>query len=91
MLIGYNVGVCLFGGFAPMIFEALGHSAHWLPALLLALSGLATALGILWGLALQARGRLRLTHAARDRRVRGFSSVFKGFSSLFRVFSWIFM
>lgn len=34
-----QVGFCLFGGFAPMVFEAAESWATWMPPLLLSLGG----------------------------------------------------
>ena len=59
--LSYNVGVCIFGGFAPMIFEAVSFTS-WLPGLLLALGGLTTAVVTLVSLRLQSMGRIQLTH-----------------------------
>jgi len=59
--LSYNVGVCFFGGFAPMVFEAASVTS-WLPGLLLALGGLTTAVATLASLRLQSMGRMQLTH-----------------------------
>ena len=58
----YNVGVCLFGGFAPALFELSLKVNPLFPGVLLSLSGCIPALAILLGLRLQARGLLRLAH-----------------------------
>jgi len=59
--LSYNVGVCLFGGFAPVLFEAVSFTS-WLPGLLLALGGLVTVITTLISLQLQSLGKLQLTH-----------------------------
>lgn len=59
--LSYNIGVCIFGGFAPMVFEAVSFTS-WLPGLLLALSGLVTALTTLVSLRFQSMGKIQLTH-----------------------------
>eukprot|EP00435_Cladocopium_sp_Y103_P031136 s1928_g7.t2 len=59
--LSYNIGVCIFGGFAPMVFEAVSFTS-WLPGLLLALSGLVTALTTLVSLRFQSLGKIQLTH-----------------------------
>lgn len=58
----YNVGMCLFGGFAPALFELSLKVSPLFPGVLLSLSGLIPALAILVSLRLQARGLLRLAH-----------------------------
>jgi len=60
--LSYNVGVCIFGGFAPMLFEASVLWFSWAPALLLAGGGLVTACATLTSLKMQSRGMMRLTH-----------------------------
>ena len=59
--LSYNVGVCLFGGFAPVLFEAVSFTS-WLPGLLLSLGGLVTVITTLISLQLQSLGKLQLTH-----------------------------
>lgn len=36
--LSYNIGMCIFGGFAPLAFQA-AQEVTWLPGLLLAASG----------------------------------------------------
>lgn len=62
MGLSYNVGFCLFGGFAPMVFEAAESLATWMPPLLLSLGGVVTASTTLVSLWLRSRGRIQLTH-----------------------------
>ncbi|CAE7893903.1 ALA6, partial [Symbiodinium sp. KB8] len=62
MGLSYNVGVCIFGGFAPMLSEASVLWFSWAPALLLAGGGLVTACATLTSLKMQSRGMMRLTH-----------------------------
>ena len=58
----YNVGYCLFGGFAPAMFEVSYKLNPVLPGVLLSLAGCIPALAILASLWLQSRGVLRLAH-----------------------------
>ncbi|CAE7195893.1 proP [Symbiodinium sp. CCMP2456] len=58
----YNVGMCLFGGFAPALFELSLKVSPLFPGVLLSLSGCIPALAILVSLRLQARGLLCLPH-----------------------------
>eukprot|EP00439_Symbiodinium_sp_Y106_P065004 s189_g10.t1 len=60
--LSYNMGMCIFGGFAPMLFEASVLWFSWAPALLLAGGGLVTACATLTSLKMQSRGMMRLTH-----------------------------
>lgn len=60
--LSYNTGLCCFGGFAPMIFEAAFEHNTWAPGCLLSLAGLATTASVTVSLLLQRRGKMQLTH-----------------------------
>lgn len=67
--LSYNLGVCLFGGFAPMAFEAAAATpgcGTWLPAALFAAGGLITATATLASLCLQSKGKIQLTHVRHE-------------------------
>ena len=58
----YNIGMCVFGGFAPALFEFSLNVSPLLPGVLLSIGGCVPALAILVSLRLQERGLLRLAH-----------------------------
>ena len=62
----YNIGFCIFGGFAPLICEASHDVASWAPGCVLLLAGVITASTVLWSLRLQSRGVLCLAHIRVD-------------------------
>lgn len=60
--ISYNLSVCIFGGFTPVITQAALKCSSYAPGCILAAGGLITLLSTLWGLRLQRQGHLRLAH-----------------------------
>lgn len=66
MGLSYNVGMCIFGGFAPMAFEAAAVTAPWMPPFLLSIGGLITALTTLISLCLRSQGKIQLTHVRHE-------------------------
>eukprot|EP00438_Fugacium_kawagutii_P012087 Skav202406 [mRNA] locus=scaffold815:503422:504891:+ [translate_table: standard] len=62
----YNIGFCIFGGFAPLICEALHKWAFWAPGCFLACGGIIVASTVLFSLGLQSRGILCLAHIRAD-------------------------
>ena len=58
----YNIGFCIFGGFAPVICEALHDIAYWAPGCLLSMAGIITASTVVLSLYLQSRGLVCLAH-----------------------------
>lgn len=62
----YNIGFCIFGGFAPLICEASHDVAQWAPGCVLSVAGVITASTVLLSLRLQSRGVLCLAHIRAD-------------------------
>eukprot|EP00435_Cladocopium_sp_Y103_P006028 s5041_g1.t3 len=62
----YNIGFCIFGGFAPLICEASHDVASWAPGCVLSVAGVITASTVLFSLRLQSRGVLCLAHIRAD-------------------------
>ncbi|CAE8662071.1 unnamed protein product [Polarella glacialis] len=60
--VSYNLGVAIFGGFAPFLAQVSLESCWLGPGILYSAGGLVTLVTILWGIRLQRRGILRLAH-----------------------------
>mgnify|MGYP002804105254 CR=1 FL=1 len=58
----FNIGFCIFGGFAPMISEALHDLAFWAPGVFQSLAGIVTATTVVLSFRFQSRGVLCLAH-----------------------------
>lgn len=62
----YNIGFCIFGGFAPLICEASHDVAPWAPGCFFSVAGVITASTVLLSLRLQSRGVLCLAPIRAD-------------------------
>ncbi|CAK9048040.1 unnamed protein product, partial [Durusdinium trenchii] len=60
--LSYNIGMCCFGGFAPMIFEASFEHYTWAPGWLISLAGLITSSTVIIGLMLQRNQKIQLAY-----------------------------
>lgn len=60
--ISYNIGFCIFGGFAPFMSQASLELSKYGPGILHSLGGLITLLTVLWSLRLQRKGLMCPAH-----------------------------